>query len=88
MVLLREGNRSSMGDFTFTYTPPGGAAQQIKFYPGVPVYRSTARRVVTIPLNDIPAGVDLTKGKLDILYAAQESEDRKKLAETQINLGG
>lgn len=88
MVLLREGNRSSMGDFKFTHTPPGGVAQEIKFFPGVPVYRSATRRVVTVPLNDIPAGVDLTKGKLDILYAAQEKEDRKKLAEIQINLGG
>jgi P pilus assembly chaperone PapD len=88
ITLLRDGNRSSMGDFTFTWTPPGGAPQVIKTFPGVPVYRSTNRRKVVILLNGLPAGVDLSKGKLDILYAAQKSEDNKKLAEIQIDLGG
>lgn len=86
MNLLRDGNRSSMGDFTFTYTAPGGKPQVIKSYPGIPVYRPTSLRRVVIPLNDIPPRIDLTKGKLDIVYTAQENEGKKKLAEAQINL--
>lgn len=84
--LVRQGNRSSMGDFTFTHITPAGKSQVIKFYPGIAAYRSVDHRQVSIPLNDIPAGVDLSKGKLDIVYAAQENEDRKKLAETQMTL--
>lgn len=86
MSLLREGNRSSMGDFTFSYAAPGGQSQVIKTFPGIPVYRSVGRRQVVIPLDDIPAGVDLTKGRLDIIYAAQEKEGGSKLAEAQIDL--
>lgn len=86
MSLLRDGTRSSMGDFTFSYTAPGGKAQQIKTFPGIPVYRSIARRQVVIPLDDIPAEVDLTKGKLDIVYSAQEKDGGQKLAEMQMDL--
>lgn len=86
MTLLREGNRSVMGDFTFTYTGPDGKSQLIKTFPGIPVYRSTERRKVSIPMDDIPAGINLDKGKLAVAYTAQEKEGGMKLAEATIDL--
>jgi len=86
MTLLREGNRSVMGDFTFTYTGPDGKSQPLKAFPGIPVYRSTERRKVSIPLDELPAGIDLNKGKLDVVYAAQQKEGGMKLAEAAVDL--
>ncbi|HTK85045.1 MAG TPA: hypothetical protein VL625_08165 [Patescibacteria group bacterium] len=84
--LSREGNRSSMGDITVTYTGPGGTATVLKKYPGVPVYRPTPKRFVEVPL-DVPAGVSLNGGVLDITYNAQEKEGGKLLAEAKLPLG-
>jgi hypothetical protein len=86
MYLTREGNRSSMGDVSVTYTPQGGAPQVIKVFRGVSVYRPTARRFLSVPLDETPKGVSLTRGRLDIVYSAQEKEGGKKLAETQLTL--
>ena len=87
LALLREGTRSSMGDFSITYTGVDGHAQLIKSFPGVPVYRPLTKRTVSIPLDDIPRGVDLNRGKLDIVYAAQVKEGvGEKLAEAELGL--
>jgi hypothetical protein len=88
LTLLREGSRSSMGDFTITYTGSDGHAQPLKNFPGVPVYRPLDKRTVVIPLDDIPKGVDLNTGKLNIAYAAQEKDGGKKLAEAELKLPG
>jgi hypothetical protein len=84
--LLREGNRSSMGDFTVTYNAPVGKSQVIKSFPGIPVYRSLDQRTVLIPMDDIPKDISLSAGTLDIAYSAQEKEGGKKLAEAQLDL--
>lgn len=86
MYLAREGNRSSMGDITVNYVAPGGKPVVLKSFPGVPVYRPTARRFIGVPL-DVPSGVSLSSGSLDIVYAAQEKEGGKQLAETTLPLG-
>jgi hypothetical protein len=87
MYLTRAGNRSAMGDITVTWSPPGGAPPRvIKFYPGMAVYRPLARRSLSVPLDETPRGVDLFKGKLGLVYAAQKNEGGKKLAETQLSL--
>jgi len=86
LTLLREGTRSSMGDFSITYTGPDGKPQLIKSFPGVPVYRPLDKRTVSIPLDDIPKGIDLNRGKLDIVYAAQEKEGGKPLAQAELQL--
>jgi len=87
LTMLREGTRSSMGDFAITYTGSDGHAQLIKSFPGVPVYRPLVKRTVSIPLDDMPAGIDLTHGKLDIVYTAQAKEGTgDKLAEAELNL--
>lgn len=87
MYLTREGNRSAMGDISVTYYPPGGGSSKvIKFFPGVAVYRPTTRRFVSVPLNETPKDVNLSTGRLGIVYAAQQKEGGKKLAETQLGL--
>lgn len=87
MNLVRDGNRSSMGDITVTYTGPGGGAPKVlKTYPGVPVYRPTPKRFIEVPL-DVPSGVSLNEGVLDIVYKAQEKEGGKLLAESKLQLG-
>jgi hypothetical protein len=88
LALLLEGTRSSMGDFVISYMASDNKSQVIKNFPGVPVYRSVARRQVSIPMDDIPAGVNLSTGKLDIVYQAQEKEGGKKLAEAEMSLSG
>jgi len=69
-----------------TYDPQNGAPKVIKVFRGVPVYRPTARRFISVPLDETPPGVNLSLGKLDIVYSAQEKEGSKKLAETQVDL--
>ena|SRR5579871_4561223 len=86
MYLTREGNRSSMGDISVTYVPQGGAPQLIKEFRGVSVYRPTARRFLSVPLDETPKGIALAHGSLDIVYSAQEKEGGKKLAETRLSL--
>jgi hypothetical protein len=86
MYLTREGNRSSMGDIKVTYLPAGGSPQVIKIFRGVSVYRPTARRFISVPLDEMPKGVTLGHGKLDIVYATQEKEGGKKIAETELSL--
>lgn len=83
--LLREGNRSAIGDFSITYKSPGGDERLMTFFPGVAIYRPTPKREVTIPL-DVPSGVSLKQGSLDITYSAQEQEGGKPLAKTSLNL--
>jgi hypothetical protein len=84
MYLARTGNRSSMGDISVSWVADG-KSQLLKFFPGVPVYRPTPRRFISVPL-DIPKDVSLSRGKLNIVYAAQEKEGGKILAEGSVNL--
>jgi hypothetical protein len=58
----------------------------IKVFRGVPVYRPTARRFISVRLDEMPKGVSLSQGKLSIVYTAQEKEGGKKLAEAQMDL--
>jgi hypothetical protein len=86
MYLTREGNRSSFGDIAVTYIPQGGAPLLIKAFRGVAVYRPIPRRFISVPLDETPKGVSLTRGRLDIVYTAQEKEGGKTLAEAQLAL--
>jgi hypothetical protein len=82
MDLVREGDRSAMGDLAVVWHPPQGEPRVVKLFPGVPVYRPTPRRFVSVPLDDLPAGVDLSRGRLQVRYVAQEREGGGLLAET------
>lgn len=87
MYLARTGDRSSMGDIAVNYIPPGGGSPKLlKSFPGVPVYRPTARRLIAVPL-DVPPGTNLGEGTLDITYTAQAKEGGQQLAEARLALG-
>jgi hypothetical protein len=85
MYLRQEGNRSSMGDISVDYISLEGKSQKIAFFPGVPVYRETPRRFISVPL-DVPKGVNLATGSLKITYTKPEEENGVLMAETALQL--
>ena len=85
MEFSHEGNRSSMGDITVTHISLAGKATELTYFPGIAIYRSADRRRVSIPLN-VPAGVDLTTGKLQISYKAQQREGSGVITSTTVEL--
>lgn len=82
---LRAGNRSSMGDLDITYTDPQNNKHLVKHLAGIPVYRPTERRKITVPL-DVPEGITIGKGSLHISYKAQEAENSEMIAESDFPL--
>lgn len=80
IVLGREGNRSSMGDLTVEYINEQGVHVTVKQLAGLPVYRPTESRLVSLPL-EVPKGVTLGKGSLHVIYRAQAREGGAVLAE-------
>jgi hypothetical protein len=84
MYLTREGNRSSMGDISVTCSQGGGNPQVIKFFPGVSVYRPTAKRFLSVPLDETPKGVNLSACKLGVTYAAQPKDGGQTLAQAPV----
>jgi hypothetical protein len=85
LYLSRDGNRSSMGTILVSYISPDGKAQPLASSNGIPVYRSTPRRFVSVPLA-VPPDVTLTTGSLKIAYAAPAEEGGHVLAETTLRL--
>jgi hypothetical protein len=85
MYLARQGTRSSMGDISVTCAQGGGAPRVIKLSTGIAVYRPNARRFVSVPLDETPKDVNLSKCKLGIAYTAYQHDGGKKLAEAQID---
>jgi hypothetical protein len=85
MYLTRAGNISAMGDIAVTCTPAGGSPRQIKFFGGQAVYRPLARRFVSLPLDETPAGVALSGCQLDVAYKAQRDQGGKTLAAARIS---
>ena len=87
LTFMRKGNQSSMGDIKVTYTDPENNASVIKYQQGLAVYRPTPKRILSLPL-DLPKGVVLDKGKLDITYTEQTKggKEGKLIAKTELTL--
>ena len=85
LVLTRKGNRSSMGDIDIDYINEQGKRYKIKHLVGLPIYRPTERRKISLPL-EVPSGLVIGKGTLHITYRAQESEGGAVLAEGTFTL--
>jgi hypothetical protein len=85
VTLLREGNRSSMGDIDVNYINEAGKSFLVKHLAGIPVYRPTERRTVTMQL-DTPSNLTIGKGTLHITYKAQEKEGGGVIAEAKFPL--
>lgn len=84
-ALVRNGNISSMGDFSVTCVSGRSPPQVIKTLPGQAVYRPLARRLVSLPLDETPPDIALAACKLSVLYTAQKDAGGKILAQVPIN---
>ncbi len=80
LLLTRTGNRSSMGNIAIDYTDKNGKTYPLKRLAGLPIYRPTTRRRISLPL-DIPPGLTLGKGTLHVTYRAQAAAGGGLLAE-------
>lgn len=84
-TITREGNISLYGDIAVTYDAPGTEAVQIGIVRGLAVYAPNTSRSFTLPLN-IPEGLDLSKGRINIRYASSSDLRKEVYAETTITL--
>lgn len=69
LTIHRKGDKSVYGDITVTHVSQNGTATEIGLVRGLAVYTPNALRKFKMQLRNTP-GVDLTKGKLLIKYAA------------------
>lgn len=85
LTIQREGNQSVIGDIDVIHIALDGKQVKLQHHAGLAVYRPTPRRQVTVPL-EVPEGVSLQSGKLQILYRTQDKENSKVMAETFLPL--
>ena len=85
LVLQRSGNRSVYGYLGATFTPPGGATQEVGKVGGVAVYTPNALRRVKLELKP-PAGLTLARGTLRVTFRERPDVGGKLLAEAAIEL--
>lgn len=84
-VLHRSGNRSVYGDLGVTFTPRGGAAQEVGKAGGVAVYTPNPLRRVKLELKP-PPGLVLAGGTLRLSYRDRPEAGGKLLAEATVEL--
>lgn len=84
-LVQRSGNRSVYGDFTATFKPQGGAAQEVGKASGVAVYSPNAQRRIQLELKPAP-GVALAHGTLQLTWHERLEAGGKLLAEAAIEL--
>jgi len=84
-VLQRSGNRSVYGDLGATFTPQGGAAQEVGKAGGVAVYTPNPLRHVKLELKP-PPGLVLARGTLRVTFRDRPDAGAKLLAEATIEL--
>ena len=85
LVMQRSGNRSVYGDLGATFTPQGGAAQEVGKAGGVAVYTPNPLRRVKLALQP-PAGLVLARGTLRVTFRERPEAGGKLLAEAAIEL--
>jgi len=84
-VMQRSGNRSVYGDIAATFTPQGGATQEVGKVGGVAVYTPNPLRRVKLALQP-PAGLALARGTLRVTFRERPDAGGKLLAEAAIEL--
>ncbi|HEU4376656.1 MAG TPA: fimbria/pilus periplasmic chaperone [Telluria sp.] len=85
MQFARSGNASVYGDLSVTFTPQGGAAQQIGKMAGIAVYAPNASRLAQLPLQPPPA-LALAHGTLSVTYHARPDAGGALLAQASLPL--
>jgi P pilus assembly chaperone PapD len=81
----REGNGSVYGDVSVTFTPRNGMPQSLARVGGIAVYTPNRIRKTTLPLQ-VPDGLALTGGTLDVSYRDRPEAGGKLLAQASLNL--
>lgn len=84
-VLQRSGNRSVYGDLGATFTPQGGAPQEVGKAGGVAVYSPNPLRRIKLELRP-PVGLVLARGTLRLSYRERPEAGGKLLAEAVLEL--
>jgi P pilus assembly chaperone PapD len=81
----REGNSSVYGDVSVTFTPKNGKPQSLAQVKGIAVYTPNRIRKTMLPLQ-VPDGVALAGGTLDVSYRDRPEAGGKLLAQASLNL--
>lgn len=81
----REGNSSVYGDVSVTFTPRNGKPHSLAQVNGIAVYTPNRIRKTTLPLQ-VPDGVALAGGTLDVSYRDRPEAGGKLLAQASLNL--
>ena len=85
LVFGREGGSSVYGDVSVTFTPKNGKVQQLGQVGGIAVYTPNRVRKAMLPLQ-VPAGMALTGGVLEVNYRERPEAGGKLLAQASLNL--
>jgi P pilus assembly chaperone PapD len=81
----REGSSSVYGDLSVTFTPRGGKPLTLAELGGIAVYTPNRVRQATLPL-EVPAGVTLAHGTLEVSYRDRPEAGGKLLAQANLEL--
>jgi hypothetical protein len=81
----REGNSSVYGDVSVTFTPKNGKPHNLARVGGIAVYTPNRIRKTTLPLQ-VPDGLALAGGTLDVSYRDRPEAGGKLLAQASLNL--
>ena len=81
----REGSSSVYGDLSVVFTPRGGKPQALAQAGGIAVYTPNRVRQVALPL-EVPAGMALAHGTLEVHYRERPEAGGKLLAQTSLEL--
>lgn len=85
MQFEREGNSSVYGDVSVTFTPRNGKPHSLAQIGGIAVYTPNLVRKAALPLQ-VPAGVALAGGMLEVSYRERPEAGGKLLAQASLNL--
>jgi len=81
----RKGNRSLYGDIFVLYNNAEGKEYILKSMGGLAVYTPNDKRTFTIKL-DVPDGVDINKGTIEVQYKEKAKAGGKLLASSKFEL--
>jgi hypothetical protein len=85
ITINRDGNISTYGDLNVDYISNDGKSVNIGSIRGVSVYTTVNKRICTLKLNRVD-GVDLSTGKLRVIYTSPKDTPYQIFAEKEIVL--
>lgn len=85
MRINRSGNSSVYGEFSIVFMAEGGAQTEVAFVGGIAVYTSIQSRAFELTLRP-PEGLELSNGRLKVIYRKRPDQGGTVLAEAEISL--